>query len=173
MSTAPKKLEEIGPEVEEFLHKFKTLHLATANHEGTPVATYAPFAIDANGNFIIYVSELAAHTANIQRKKPISALLIEAEQDAEHIFARKRLTYSCDIETMTRDSEEFEAAMQLMQERFGEFISFMKKMQDFHAFRLVPTQATYVRGFAQAYELPDASIDNVRHINDQGHRNEK
>jgi putative heme iron utilization protein len=173
MSNAPKKLEEIGPEVEDFLQKFKTLHLATADNNGTPTATYAPFALDENSNFIIYVSELAAHTANLFRKKPISVLLIESEQDAAHIFARKRLTYRCDIDIIARESPAFEDAMDLMQDRFGEFVEFIKNMKDFHAFRLIPKQATYVRGFAQAYELPNASIENVRHINDQGHRSEK
>ncbi|MEM7401332.1 MAG: pyridoxamine 5'-phosphate oxidase family protein [Pseudomonadota bacterium] len=170
MSAVPIDIDEIGPEAEAFLYSFKTLHLATSTADGEAVATYAPYAMDEDGSFIIYVSELSAHTANLQRGAPICALFIEAEQDAEHLFARKRLTYHCNVEEVSRDQPKFDHVMSIMQERFGDFIDYMKKMKDFHAFKLHPTRANYVRGFAQAYEFPDAKFTNVRHINDKGHK---
>ncbi len=170
MSAEPIQLNEVSTEAKEFLHQFKTLQLATADVNGLAVASYAPFALDENDFFIVYVSELSAHTANIQRGEPISVMLIEAEQDAEHIFARKRLTYTCNVEAIPRATSEFDKVMGLMQEKFGDFINFMKKLEDFHAFRLRPTHANYVRGFAQAYEFANADLEKVRHINDKGHR---
>ena len=88
-------LEAIAREAAAFRDAFRTLHLATTAADGTPSASYAPFALSDAGHPQIFVSELAAHTANLQRGTTISALLIEAEQDAAHLFARKRLTLTC------------------------------------------------------------------------------
>jgi putative heme iron utilization protein len=169
MSAAPLEISEVEQEARDFIHAFQTIHLATADEKAIASATYAPFALD-NDNFIIYVSDLTAHTPNLHRGENISAMLIESEQDAEHLFARKRLTFKCEVEKIARDSEEFDRVMGLMQVRFGEFISYMKKLKDFHAFRLKPVYASYVRGFAQAYEFEKADFSNIRHINDKGHK---
>ncbi|MEM7304669.1 MAG: pyridoxamine 5'-phosphate oxidase family protein [Pseudomonadota bacterium] len=169
MSAAPIEISEVEQEARDFVHAFKTLHLATADENAVASATYAPYALD-NDNFIIYVSDLSAHTPNLHRGENVSVMLIESEQDAEHLFARKRLTFKCEVQKVARDSEEFDRVMDLMQERFGDFISYMKKLQDFHAFRLKPVHAGYVRGFAQAYEFKDADFSNIRHVNDKGHK---
>ncbi|MEM8844183.1 MAG: pyridoxamine 5'-phosphate oxidase family protein [Pseudomonadota bacterium] len=169
MSAAPIEISEVEQEARDFVHAFKTLHLATADENALATATYAPYALQDN-RFIIYVSDLSAHTPNLHRGDNVSVMLIEAEQDAEHLFARKRLTFKCEVEKVERDTEEFDEVMDLMQSRFGEFIAYMKKLQDFHAFRLKPVHANYVRGFAQAYEFEDADFSNIRHINDKGHK---
>ncbi len=171
MSAVPIDIIEVGEEAKSFLQSFKTLELATADSNGISNASYAPFVLDDKNNFLVYVSELSAHTANLQSNKQCSVLLIEPEAEAAHLFARKRMTFACKVESMQRDSDEFEAVMELMLQRFGDFINFMKKMKDFHAFRLCPEHATYVRGFAQAYEFEDADLDKIRHINDKGHKN--
>ena len=153
MSAAPKEIKDIQKETGNFLQSFKTLQLGTANKQGIATASYAPFALDEHNNFLIYVSELSEHTANLQLAKSVSVMLIESEDRAEHLFARKRMTFKCDVENIARDSQAFEQAMQLMTDSFGDFIAFMKKLQDFHLFQLKPFYATY-----------------VRHINDRGHR---
>ena len=170
MSAVPIEISEVEQEARDFVQAFKTLHLATADKNAVATATYAPFALDEDQQFIIYVSDLSAHTPNLHRGEIVSVMLIEAEQDAEHLFARKRLTFKCEVEKVNRDSDEFDEVMNLMQTRFGDFISYMKKLQDFHAFRLKPIHANYVRGFAQAYEFENADFSNIRHVNDKGHK---
>lgn len=171
MSAAPIEIDKVEQEAKDFVHSFKSIQLATADDKGIANASYAPFAIDENNCFIIYVSDLSAHTKNLKKKINMSAMLIEAEESAEHIFARKRLTFICEVQSIERGTEEFEIVMGLMGERFGEFINFMKKMKDFHAFRLKPKHANYVRGFAQAYEFENADFNNIKHVNDKGHKN--
>ncbi|MEQ8661646.1 MAG: pyridoxamine 5'-phosphate oxidase family protein [Gammaproteobacteria bacterium] len=51
-------LEEIACEARAFRDSFRTLHLATAAADGTPSASYAPFALSDRGHPQIYVSEL-------------------------------------------------------------------------------------------------------------------
>lgn len=170
MNAVAKTIEEVSVEARQFQDEFKTLNLATASDDAIPTATYAPFAPVGDGQFGIYVSELTAHTPNLMAGRPVSALLIESEQDSQHLFARRRLTYTCNVEHMPRDSDGFETILGALQDRFGDFMEFMRTMQDFHAFLLTPIHAAYVRGFAQAYEFPDADFNQCRHVNDKGHR---
>ncbi len=163
-------LEAIAREACDFRNAFRTLHLATTAADGTPIASYAPFALSASGHPQIFVSELAAHTANLQRGTTVSALLIEAERDAAHLFARKRLTLTCTPRHCPRGSGAFERVLANLEARFGEFMGYLRTLEDFHAFELLPHHATYVRGFAQAYEFPHGDLHAIRHINDRGHQ---
>lgn len=173
MNAVPLPLENIAEEARSFRDGFRTLHLATCSASGVPTASYAPFAPSARESFFIYVSELAAHTPNLRAGRAPSVLFIESEQDATHLFARRRLTYSCDVRHLPRNGPGFVEAMDALSARFGEFMHYLRSLTDFHAFELVPRHGAYVRGFAQAYEFPDARFEAIRHINDQGHRNAK
>lgn len=169
MNAPTTPLDEVAREARDFLDAFRTLHLATAAVDGTPSASYAPFALSDSGHMQIYVSELAAHTANLMRGKPVSALIIESERDAAHLFARKRLTFTCTPHHCPRGSDAFEMVMAGLEARFGEFMGYLRTLTDFHAFTLEPHHAIYVRGFAQAYEFPDGVLRDIRHVNDRGH----
>ncbi|MEQ8663875.1 MAG: pyridoxamine 5'-phosphate oxidase, partial [Gammaproteobacteria bacterium] len=111
----------------------------------------------------------ATHTANLRRGTAVSVLLIEAEQDAAHLFARKRLTLTCIPRHCPRGSDAFERVLTDLETRFGEFIGYLRTLTDFHAFELLPRHATYVRGFAQAYAFPHGDLAAIRHVNDRGH----
>lgn len=171
MSANPVSLTDIGIEADDFRSEFQTLLLATVDDDGTPVASYAPFAL-INDCYGIYVSELAAHTANLISGRPASLLFIESEENAAHLFARRRLTISCMPQVTKRDSSEFNVIVDALQSKFGEFMTHMRTLKDFHAVRLEPTYASYVKGFAQAYEFNNADFKQVRHINDKGHRDD-
>ncbi len=171
MSALPADLDTVGHEARTFRDRFLTLQLATCSNDGVPTASYAPYALSAADTFYIYVSELAAHTPNLHAGRPLSALFIESEADAEHVFARRRLTCRCEVESLPRGDDRFDAALDALRERFGPFMDHLRTFQDFHAFALIPRHAIYVRGFAQAYELPDADFNAIRHQNEQGHRN--
>ena len=55
--------EALREELLGFLGSCRTLILATADEDGTPGASYAPFIRDTHNCFYIFVSELARHTA--------------------------------------------------------------------------------------------------------------
>ncbi|MEQ8231724.1 MAG: pyridoxamine 5'-phosphate oxidase family protein [Gammaproteobacteria bacterium] len=169
MNAPTTPLEDVAREARGFRDSFRTLHLATAGADGTPSASYAPFALSSDDRFQVYVSELAAHTANLLRGTPVSVLIIESEHDAAHLFARKRLTFTCAPQHCPRGSDAFEAVLAGLEERFGEFMGYLRTLTDFHAFTLEARHATYVRGFAQAYEFPDGRLETIRHVNDRGH----
>lgn len=163
-------LDEILSEALEFHRTFDSLLLATVDAEGNPNASYAVHAMDGRGRFHIYVSELAAHTRNLRRNPRASALFIEDESRAKHLFGRKRLTCDCRAEAVPRGTAEWEDLMDLFVARHGKFMEMLKGLEDFHLFRLIPEKATYVRGFAQAYALSGEQLGAIRHIDDRGHR---
>lgn len=163
-------LEAILLEAKAFHQGFDSLLMATVSPECIPVASYAPYINDSEGCFYIYVSELAAHTANLLHNSRVSVLFIENESRARHLFGRKRLTYQCVAEEIGRDNVAFADGMDRFELKHGAFMRMMRDLRDFHLFRLQPERATYVRGFAQAYELSGQTLQAIRHRDDRGHQ---
>ena len=164
-------LNEVMDEARRFHESFDSVMMATSR-EDVPVATYAPYVTDEQGCFYIYVSELSAHTPNLKQNPRASLLFIEDESRAQHLFARKRVTYTCVAEPVERESEAFVVIMDRFKAKHGPFMDMMRELRDFHLFRLIPEQASYVRGFAQAYQLRGDGLGEIRHVNDKGHRAE-
>lgn len=162
------KLQSIGAEAMAFKSQFQSLQLATTNTQGLPEASYAAY-VEHGHQFYIYVSELATHCANLRDTGRCSLMFIEAEKDAAHLFARKRLVFQCAAQEVNRDSAKFETIMALFFEKFGKFMDVISKLTDFHLMELTPAQGSYVSGFAKAYHLNGQDLMQVTHRNDQGH----
>lgn len=169
MGTNAIDLEAIAAECCEFVSQFQSLQLATVSTEGMPEASYAPF-LKSGRDFYVYVSELSRHTSNLSSNPLASVLFIENEDDAGHLFARRRLTYQCRCEEIRRGSGAFDETMDQIEGHFGKFIRMLRNLEDFHLFRVMPHSGTYVAGFARAFELVGENLDAVRHIKDAGHR---
>lgn len=161
--------EAIRQSYQAFAEDFETLLMATSNSSGLPEASYATYIKDA-GDYYVYLSELARHTGNLLEHPHCSVLFIENEQDAKHLFARKRLTYQCETNEVERGSAHFEQIMDKFEEKFSNFIEMLRHLEDFHLFRLKPVKGNYVAGFAQAYEISDPKLNTVKHRNEKGHR---
>ena len=170
MADAARKpdLSAILAEARAFHEGFATLMMATVSASGDPVASYAPYVVDGEGCFHVYISELAAHTANLAANGKASVLFIEDEGQASQLFARKRLTCTCLAEEIARDTPVFAEVMRRFDHRHGGIMGVLRGLRDFHLFRLRPTRATYVRGFGEAFEL-DGTLLDIRHMNDRGH----
>jgi putative heme iron utilization protein len=152
--------EEIIEEVTQFRQKYRTLILASCSPGEQPLASYAPFIEDEQGHFYLLLSGLASHSQNLQyheqTHKPVSILLIEDEQESRNLFARKRLSYVCEVTVWSRDNPQWNRIIQQMKDRLGNTIEVLVGLADFQLHCLRPVQGNYVRGFGQAYELKDA-----------------
>ncbi len=164
------KLEDILVECGRFRIEFATLMMATVSKEGVPEASYAPYVVDADGAFFVYISELSQHTDNLRNTPKASVLFIENEDQAAHLFARRRLTLRCNCMHVPRSDARWHELLDNFKDRFGELMDVLRELEDFHLYRLQPEAGTYVRGFAQAYELTGPDLQAIRHINDKGHR---
>lgn len=157
--TALEAPQQQQQDLEALLDKSKSLILASVDAKGGADASYSPFVRDDDGNLYIYVSTLAKHTRNLRSAKAASVMIIEDEQDAASLYARRRLTLDCSVEPIERDSPPFEERMQIFQQRFGEIIDTLAGMKDFHLFRLVPQTGRLVLGFGAAYTVTGLLVD--------------
>lgn len=162
--------ELIIEEIIQFRQKQKTLVLATQSLTDAkkiePLASYAPFVEDDEGNFYLFLSSLASHSANLNEHQEahtrISILLIEDEQSTRNIFARKRLSYSCGVSIWSRTHPRWQEIINQLQIRFGKTIEVLAGLGDFNLYCLTPIDGNYVRGFGQAYELKEGHMPVLR-----------
>lgn len=162
-------LNEVLREAQAFPARFQTLHLATCNASAEPEASYSAY-VEHEGSYYVYVSELSPHTTNLAESGRCSVLFIESEAETKHLFARRRLTLQCRASECRRDSASFELVMDMFTEKFGGFMSMLRKLEDFHLYQLHPVSGGYVAGFAKAYTLTGEGLSLIRHRQEQGHR---
>lgn len=147
---------------------FKTVLLSTVSAAGEPEASVTG-AVYANGEFLIYVSTMSAHTHNLRATGRASVLVIEDEATAKQILARRRLTFSCTAAPIARDTPEFTQAMDAMKQKFNPVMSQMEHMMDFEMVRLTPGRGRLVAGFAAAFDVNPTDWTDLLQHNDTGH----
>ena len=140
---------DIAREVREFVGHAKTVILSTVSEQGEPNASYAPF-VEHAGAFYVLISGLAKHTSNLRTTGQCHVMFIADEKDSVNVFARKRVSYTCEVSIIERQESTARVVFEKMQERFGPTINMLVSLPDFRLVRLVPGQGVWVRGFAQA-----------------------
>lgn len=148
--------EQALAEFHAFNQQFNSVMLATVNAEGFADASYAP-TLQLNGRFYIYISALAAHTQNVLHKPAASLLFIEPETPA-NLFRRQRSMIRCRAEPIARETQAWAQLMDRFEQVLGKMMRTLRELTDFHLIELTPTQATYVRGFAQTYHFSEEEL---------------
>lgn len=157
------ELEDINKLYLELMASQQTLLLSTASAIGVPDISYAPFVRDEAGVFYIYVSEMACHTANLLNNPQASILFIRPESESPNLFARERVVLSCSVTEIIRDDAIYADRIQALQHKFGEVVSVLRSLSDFHLFALRPENGRYVIGFGRAFSI-NMSDGSLRHI---------
>lgn len=163
--------EKLLPEIKAFKESRRSLQLATQSAVGDLNASYAPFALAADG-FYILVSDIAKHGINLKEVPEVSVMLIEDEAEAQSIFARKRLTLDAHTTMLDKNTQAFTKGIEAMEDRFGERVTRLSILKDFNLFKLTPYQGLYVKGFGQAYMLTGPELSNLDWKRD-GHQSDK
>jgi heme oxygenase (biliverdin-IX-beta and delta-forming) len=140
-------------EAREFQSAFRSVLMATVNRDGVPEASYAPYVMDDDGSYYVFVSGLARHTRDFQESGHVSLQFIENEDSAQNLFARRRLTLLCDVSAIPRASPVHEEILEHFTQSFGRFVNTLRGLPDFQLFRLTPRSGLYVRGFGQAFRV--------------------
>ncbi len=164
------EFEEAGHGLDILLDTSRSVVLATASGEGAPFASYAPVYVDNQRALYVYVSRLAKHYAYLSRQKRASAMFIEDEKTAENLFARKRLTLDCAATLIERDSVEWSDMMDLMTERLGDTMAYLRGMTDFDLFRLEAKSGRLVLGFGKAYQVGGVGLNEIGYVKSSGHK---
>ncbi|NIF04557.1 pyridoxamine 5'-phosphate oxidase [Chryseobacterium sp. Tr-659] len=163
-----KKAKPITPKVHELIANTKSVILATADAEGNPNSSYAPF-VQMENTFYILVSFMAKHTKNLADGRKTSVMFIEDESAAKQIYARERLTLETSVSQIERDSETWNNAVTKLKETHGKVVDVISGMGDFILIALQPVRGSYVNGFGSAYFV-DANLEIVEHRNDVNHQ---
>ena len=136
------------------LHQtLQSLFLSTLSTDGQANGSYAPYILDEKGDFYIFISQLASHTNDLLSNPQCSILLIEDEQDARQIFARKRVSYFCHCSVIEKDDPNYAALLDLFELRFTPIMSLLRTLPDFILFKLEIQSGNFVQGFGKAYQV--------------------
>ena len=157
-------LQQIQKQYEEFIKDFRSLCFSSLDSRGWPQMGYAPFAEDEQRHFFVYLSDLAIHTSALRESQKASVLLIEDEAHAREVFARKRIIFQCTANQVPRGSDLWLSRMESLKERFGDLVSTLKTLSDFHLFRLSPKNGTFVMGFGKAYSISGKRMEILNHV---------
>ncbi len=151
----------------------KTVILSTVSKLGKPNSSYAPSVVSSEGDFYIYISSLSRHTSNLLENSELSMMIIEDESRSENIFGRKRFTMDAISNKVERGSDEWLNVISMMENKFGETITYLKDMTDFYMFKLQPNKGLLVHGFARAFDFYGEGLSEVRYLNEKGHTQKK
>ena len=144
----------------DFFEQAQTAILSTVSTNGNPDASYAPVWLDKYRNFYVYVSSLAKHTANLLYTKKSSVMLIEDQQKASSLFARKRLSLECSVELVSMEDPQYAFYLDNFEKKFGEIVKQLRGMDDFKLFRMIPKKGRMVTGFAGAFQVIGTKIEH-------------
>lgn len=157
-------MTDISPEqaLVELKKNCKTIVMSTLSENGHPHCSYTPFCLDGN-SLLIYISELAEHTRNIFSNPSLSVMLIADEADTKQMFARTRLTLTCEAKAIARDTEDYDKLLEQFQSKHGKTVELLRSLPDFHLVRLTPRSGRIVLGFGQAYQLAGDQLEQFVH----------
>lgn len=156
---------QLNTEVIDLLNRTKSLFLSSLNQDGSPHASYAPFAIK-DDVLLILISGLAAHTQNLLRTPKLSGLVTEDEAQCDDIFARLRVSYDFEVSIVAAQSDEWYAGIQQLQARLGSRVEQISQLGDFVLFKLTPIKGRFVKGFGRAYDILGGTLagEEVVHV---------
>jgi putative heme iron utilization protein len=143
---------DVASEVRQFVSQCKSVILSTVSRNGEPNASYAPFVQEAQAIYVL-VSGLAKHTSNLLATGQCHAMFIADEKDSVNVFARKRVSYTCEVLVVPREDSLAPIVFEKMREQFGPTIETLIGLDDFRLIQLLPGQGVWVRGFAQAIPI--------------------
>ncbi len=118
--------------------------LATLDKElSTPFTSLVAFVVDDKGNPIVFISDLAIHTKNIEKQGGSSLMVSDVNKD--NLFNSKRVTYTGTMEKVA-DEEEVKKLKKLYLAKFPDSEELMQ-LADFNFHRLKIKKVYYIGGF--------------------------
>lgn len=149
-STDPRQVEA---DFQALIDSHQTLLLSTVTADGQPEISYAPYVRDGANRFYIFVSELAAHTGNLQQQGSAAVLFIRSETETRNPFARERAILQCRADEIPAGDPAHAEMLARLEQRFGDTVALLRRLPYFHLFALTPAAGRYVAGFGKAYDL--------------------
>lgn len=130
-------------------------------HQGRPYVSMVPFAMLPDGtDFIIHVSQLAAHTKDMLTSPPVSLLVIAPPVPGVMAQEQARITVQGEAVQRVAGTSGHAAAKAAYLARFPQSEP-MFGFSDFSLFVIVPDTIRFVGGFAQATTISRETLAEV------------
>lgn len=166
------KIERAKAAYSLLINSVRTVMLGTVNDTGIPNVSYAPFIIDEAKNIYIFVGKLSTHTYNLQANAKASVMLIEDENKSKQIFARRRLTYSCNATFIEKNSTEWDNIANKFDKRFGNIVCMFRNLPDFDIVKFIPYEGIFVMDFGMAYKINSNDLSQLIYITEHDNNEE-
>jgi putative heme iron utilization protein len=121
-------------------------------HQGAPFVSMVPYALAKDGDLILHVSRLAAHTRDMLDHPDVSLLISESEGSGNMPQALARVTVQGHAQIIGRESEKYNGAREVYLARFPDTAQFFE-FSDFDIFIIKPAFARLIAGFGQAVTI--------------------
>ncbi len=164
MNEEQEELLNIRREYLDFISERRCLNLSTVDGEGNPGISTSPFIMDGEKRFYIYISQLARHAQNLKQDRRAAVMIVENEEENSPVFARKRVSFDCEVALVERGVEEWIERMEEFRQEFGPVIDTLRELPDFLLFQLTPTGGLYVKGFGQAFKIGGMKMEEISRI---------
>jgi heme oxygenase (biliverdin-IX-beta and delta-forming) len=130
-------------------------------HQGQPFVSMVPFALPPGStDFIIHVSQLAAHTKDMLASPQVSMLVIAPPTPGVMAQELARITVQGEAAQLAGGTPEHAAAKAAYLSRFPQS-ELMFGFSDFSLFAIVPSSIRFVGGFAQATTISPETLAEV------------
>ena len=130
-------------------------------HQGRPDVSMVPFVmLPGSANFIIHVSQLAAHTKDMLSSPQVSLLVIAPPTPGVIAQELARITLQGEAAQVASRTPDHAAAKAAYLARFPRSEP-MFGFSDFSLFVIVPTSIRFVGGFAQATTISPATCASL------------
>lgn len=127
-------------------------------HNGRPYVSMVPFALLPGGtDFVIHVSQLAAHTRDMLTSPQVSLLVIAPPAPGGMAQELARITVQGEALQVVRGTPEHAAAKAAYLARFPRSEP-MFGFSDFSLFAITPDSIRFIGGFAQATTISAATL---------------
>src|SRR5690625_5183604 len=136
----------------------RTGALASLSNHSWPWLAMTPFAIDAEaGQFIIHISELAAHTRYLLQRPQASFMICTSETPGEPVHALPRASFQVRAIHPERAGAAWATARDCDLQRVPD-VAFMVDFTEFHFCRLGVERARLVAGFGAARTISGEQV---------------
>ncbi|BAY81439.1 hypothetical protein NIES267_09150 [Calothrix parasitica NIES-267] len=143
------------------INTVRTVMLGTVSAENIPNVSYAPFIIDEAKNIYIFINEFSIHAYNLQTNPKASVMLIEDETKSKQIFARRRLTYSCNATKLDKNSTQWEHIANKFEKRFGNIVYMLRNLPDINIIKFTPSEGIFLMDFGSAYKIKSSDLNQL------------
>lgn len=132
--------------------------LGTLDHNGAPFVSMILYVPEeqvygqALHGILIHVSRLSAHTRQMEMDPRVSLLIAQPDAGAEDPQQLPRVTIQALAQRIANDSDDYQQSKARYITRLPAS-AFIFSLSDFSLYRLMPTEARYIGGFARAFAL--------------------